>query len=160
ACPRLHKLAVINCERTTDAGIRSFVSDFGVRTCASLQIVWKRARSHPAAFFLDLVNEHRALLDGLRSRFISKKFPNDSSGERIVVWNKERKKALFIQDYSPSEQHRILGFAVPFHSDDTDLDDRIIAQLSASEDAKQPVATAQEEAVAVQSVLEADLHTK
>jgi hypothetical protein len=45
------------------------------------------------------VNDHRHLIVDLNARFITKRFPNDGEGERIVVWDKSRTKALFIQVY-------------------------------------------------------------
>uniref|UniRef100_A0A0M3I935 FBD domain-containing protein n=1 Tax=Ascaris lumbricoides TaxID=6252 RepID=A0A0M3I935_ASCLU len=112
--PRLRKLSLINCsEDKLDEGMVHFVAGFPSRISRCLQVIWKRKRNRPAAFFLQLVNDHAPLIKGYGARFFAKKFSANKDGERITVWDKKTKKALYIQDFDVNDAGRILGIVMP-----------------------------------------------
>uniref|UniRef100_A0A0N4ZS89 F-box domain-containing protein n=1 Tax=Parastrongyloides trichosuri TaxID=131310 RepID=A0A0N4ZS89_PARTI len=112
-CTKVKKISIINCDDVTEAGILHFVKTFNDRKSRNLQIVWKRDRKYarPASFYLQLVSDHQHLLKGLKARFFSKRFCEENDGERIVIWNND-KKTLNIQDYNEGDQHRVLGIVM------------------------------------------------
>ncbi|VDM46549.1 unnamed protein product [Toxocara canis] len=112
--PRLRKLSLINCsEDKLDEGMVHFVAGFPSRISKCLQVIWKRKRNRPAALFLQLVNDHAQLIKGYGARFFAKKFSANKDGERITVWDKKTKKALYIQDFDVNDAARILGIVMP-----------------------------------------------
>uniref|UniRef100_A0A0N5B672 F-box domain-containing protein n=1 Tax=Strongyloides papillosus TaxID=174720 RepID=A0A0N5B672_STREA len=112
-CTKVKKMSIINCDDATEFGMLQFVKAFHIRKSQNLQIIWKRDRKYarPASFYLQLVSDHQDLLKGLKARFFSKKFCEENDGERIVIWNNE-KKMLNIQDYNEGDQHRVLGIVM------------------------------------------------
>ncbi|VDK49953.1 unnamed protein product [Anisakis simplex] len=121
--PRLRKLSLINCsEDKLDEGMVHFIAGFPSRLSKCFQIIWKRKRNRPAAFFLQLVNDHASLIKGYGARFFAKKFSANKDGERITIWDKKTMKALYIQDFDANDAGRILGIVMP--PDDESSNDR------------------------------------
>lgn len=121
-CPRLRKVSISRCDKVTAAGINAFLVNWDARKSRCLNVMW-RSKDHPAAYYLHLLKNTEVLTDKFRSRFITKTFPNDALGERIIVWDKKERhddvgailpaKTMVIQDYTDSDSHAILGFSVP-----------------------------------------------
>uniref|UniRef100_A0A0R3RWV1 F-box domain-containing protein n=1 Tax=Elaeophora elaphi TaxID=1147741 RepID=A0A0R3RWV1_9BILA len=112
--PRLRKLSLINCEEDKlDIGILNFITNFPNRLSKSLQIIWKRKCSRPLSFYNLLINEHWDLIKDFEMRVIPKKFAANKVGEKIVMWETETKKTLYLQDFDVNDQGRILGIVMP-----------------------------------------------
>uniref|UniRef100_A0A915PXP1 F-box domain-containing protein n=1 Tax=Setaria digitata TaxID=48799 RepID=A0A915PXP1_9BILA len=112
--PRLRKLSLINCEEDElDTGILNFISSFPSRISKSLQIIWKRKCSRPLSFYNILINDQWDLIKDFEIRVIPKKFAANKVGEKIVIWEVETKKTLYIQDFDVNDQGRILGIVMP-----------------------------------------------
>ncbi|VBB29009.1 unnamed protein product [Acanthocheilonema viteae] len=112
--PRLRKLSLINCEEDKlDIGILNFITSFSSRISKSLQIIWKRKCSRPLSFYNMLINEHWDLIKDFEIRVIPKKFTANKVGEKIVIWEIETKKTLYLQDFDVNDQGRILGIVMP-----------------------------------------------
>lgn len=62
-----------------------------------LQIIWKRKCSRPLSFYNMLINEHWDLIKDFEIRVIPKKFAANKVGEKIVIWETETKKTLYLQ---------------------------------------------------------------
>ncbi|CAG9539357.1 unnamed protein product [Cercopithifilaria johnstoni] len=118
--PRLRKLSLINCEEDKlDNGILNFIISFPSRISKSLQIIWKRKCSRPLSFYNMLINEHWNLIKDFEIRVIPKKFAANKVGEKIIIWEIETKKTLYLQDFDVNDQGRILGIVMP---PDCDID--------------------------------------
>uniref|UniRef100_A0A8R1XRB0 F-box domain-containing protein n=1 Tax=Onchocerca volvulus TaxID=6282 RepID=A0A8R1XRB0_ONCVO len=118
--PRLRKLSLINCEEDKlDLGILNFISNFPNRISKSLQIIWKRKCNRPSSFYNTLINEHWGLIKDFEIRVIPKKFTANKIGEKIIMWEMETMKTLYLQDFDVNDQGRILGIVMP---PDVDLD--------------------------------------
>ncbi|KAM3727835.1 Methylmalonyl-CoA carboxyltransferase 5S subunit [Dirofilaria immitis] len=118
--PRLRKLSLINCEEDKlDIGILNFISSFPSRISKSLQIIWKRKSGRPVSFYDILVKKYWDLIKDFEIRVIPKKFAANKIGEKIVMWEMESKKTLYLQDFDGNDQGRILGIVMP---PDVDID--------------------------------------
>ncbi|VDO57892.1 unnamed protein product [Onchocerca flexuosa] len=96
--PRLRKLSLINCdEDKLGLGILNFISSFPNRISKSLQIIWKRKCNRPSSFYNTLINEHWDLIKDFEIRVIPKKFTANKIGEKIIMWEIETMKTLYLQ---------------------------------------------------------------
>uniref|UniRef100_A0A1I7VG72 F-box domain-containing protein n=1 Tax=Loa loa TaxID=7209 RepID=A0A1I7VG72_LOALO len=112
--PRLRKLSLINCsEEKLDIGVLNFITSFPSRISKSLQIIWKRKCNRPQSFYDVLINEHWDLIKDFEIRVIPKKFAANKVGEKIIMWEMETKKTLYLQDFDINDQGRILGIVMP-----------------------------------------------
>ncbi|VDO40426.1 unnamed protein product [Brugia timori] len=96
--PRLRKLSLINCEEDKlDIGILNFITNFPSRMSKSLQIIWKRKCNRSQSFYNILINEYWDIIKDYEIRVIPKKFAASKTGEKIIIWEMETKKALYLQ---------------------------------------------------------------
>ncbi|VDM17370.1 unnamed protein product [Wuchereria bancrofti] len=96
--PRLRKLSLINCEEDKlDIGILNFITNFPSRMSKSLQIIWKRKCSRSQSFYNILINEYWDIIKDYEIRVIPKKFAANKTGEKIIIWEMETKKTLYLQ---------------------------------------------------------------
>ncbi|VDM17727.1 unnamed protein product, partial [Wuchereria bancrofti] len=112
--PRLRKLSLINCEEDKlDIGILNFITNFPSRMSKSLQIIWKRKCNRSQSFYNILINEYWDIIKDYEIRVIPKKFAANKTGEKIIIWEMETKKTLYLQDFDVNDQGRILGIVMP-----------------------------------------------
>lgn len=112
--PRLRKLSLINCEEDKlDIGILNFITNFPSRMSKSLQIIWKRKCNRSQSFYNILINEYWDIIKDYEIRVIPKKFAASKTGEKIIIWEMETKKTLYLQDFDVNDQGRILGIVMP-----------------------------------------------
>lgn len=103
---RLRKLYINGCDEITSGGLEEFCKSWNVRKSKELNIVWRSEMK-----FKDFAEEFGKTYPHLNVSYHDKKLPNDTKGQKIVVW--DCRKMLTIQDYAPNDLHSIMGFVVP-----------------------------------------------